>query len=215
MLSFAEEILLLILDDKGAFKEVREDILAHSMGGAVLMDLALQNRIDTDLKNLMLISSKPTGNLILDHAVETISREREVRTTRYWLKVFASRATEIKEEALAQLIEKRILRCEEAKILWVFGVRRYPTVDHVEREEIRTRLRRLILGNDIPDPRDVVLISLIEACRLFSAILTPQELARVRQRVLLLGKLDLIGQEVNRIAREIDHEIALALDNVG
>ncbi len=215
MLSFAEEILLLGLDDTGVFKEVPEDTLAYSLSGAVLMDLALQNRIDTDLKHLMLISSEPTGNLILDRALETISREQRVRTTRHWLKLFAARAKETREQALAQLLEKRILRCEEKKALWVFGVRRYPTIDRVERDEIRTRLRGLILGDEIPDPRDVVLISLIEGCQLFNEIFTPHEFARVRPRILMLAKFDLIGQEVNRLVREIKHEIALALDNVG
>lgn len=215
MLSFAEEIVLLALGDSGTFKKVREDTLAHAIGGAVLVDLALLNRIDTDLKNLMLVSLEPTGNSILDDALKMIGKNRGNRTARYWLKAFAARAKEIKEQVLARLVEKRILRCDEKKILQVFGVRKYTTVDHVEREEIRTRLRRLIFSDDIPDPRDVVLLSLIEACHLFSEILSPQEHARVRPRIRLIGKLDLIGQEVNRMIQEIEREIALALRSAG
>ena len=48
-LRFAEELLLLILnEDYGDLAPVPEPHLNHALAGAVLMDLALENRIDTD-----------------------------------------------------------------------------------------------------------------------------------------------------------------------
>jgi|GEM_PF-5556406 len=47
MLTFAEEIILLSLDDNsGALKELPSLSLPYASGGAVLMDLAMANRID-------------------------------------------------------------------------------------------------------------------------------------------------------------------------
>ncbi|WP_423921338.1 GPP34 family phosphoprotein [Candidatus Poriferisodalis sp.] len=55
MLRFAEEILLLRLrDDDGKLIHVPERTLDRVIAGSVLMDLAMENRIDTDLEKLML-----------------------------------------------------------------------------------------------------------------------------------------------------------------
>ena len=49
MLTFTEEILLLLLDDKdGSFVPIPKVNLGCAIGGAVLMDLAFAYRIDTD-----------------------------------------------------------------------------------------------------------------------------------------------------------------------
>ena len=47
MLIFAEEILLLLDDDSGEFVSTPVWPRRCALAGAVLMDLALQNRIDT------------------------------------------------------------------------------------------------------------------------------------------------------------------------
>ena len=49
-LRFAEEIVLLLLnDDDGKFAQVPAWSLNCALAGGVLMDLALENRIDSDL----------------------------------------------------------------------------------------------------------------------------------------------------------------------
>ena len=75
---------------------------------------------------------------------------------------------------------------------------------------MRTRLRELILGNDIPDPRDVVLISLGKACRLLDDLFTPEEKKRVRTRIAALARLDLIGDELAKSIHEIERSLAIS-----
>ena len=56
MLTFAEEFLLLSHDEKsGQFHDPPALILDTALAAAVMMDLALLNRIDTDLDTLTLI----------------------------------------------------------------------------------------------------------------------------------------------------------------
>ena len=58
MQRFAEEIVLLLLsDDDGRFARVPSWSLEYSLAGAVLMDLALEGRIDTDLDKLVLVDA--------------------------------------------------------------------------------------------------------------------------------------------------------------
>ena len=59
----AEETILLLLDeDTGYLIPLPEWKLACVLSGAVLMDLALENRIDTDTEKLMLIDGSHTGD---------------------------------------------------------------------------------------------------------------------------------------------------------
>lgn len=212
MLSFAEEIYLLALDDKqGIIKPLPVSALDYSLAGALLMELALQNRIDTDLSSLKVVNPQPTGDQLLDETLRELQQKTEPQPTNYWLKYFADQSRRIQEKVLARLIQKGILKQENKRILWVFEVRRYPLLNNKEITEVRTRLRNLILSDEIPDPREVVLINLANACRLLDDIFSDEELDRLRPRITALAKLDIIGQEMFRSIREIERTMAIAM----
>ena len=90
-------------------------------------------------------------------------------------------------------------------------MRRYPLLDNHEVKEVKTRLRELILSKDIPDPREVVLITLGNACRLLDDLFTAEEYEQVRSRITTLARLDLIGQEMAKSIREIERTMAIAM----
>ncbi len=212
MLTFAEEILLLALDDQqGVIKPLPVSAMEYALSGGVLMDLALANRIDTDLKQLRVVDKTPTGDLILDETLRILQSQPIAQTTTHWLSYLAGQAKDLQDRVLKRLVEKGILKLENRKILWVFQVRRYPLQDNREVKEVKTRLRELIKSNEIPDPREAVLISLVNACRLFDEIFTEAELEQYRPRIAALAKLDLIGQEVARSIHEIAQAMALAM----
>ena len=63
MLSIAEEVLLLSVDDEtGIFLYGPDVHIELALSGAVLMDLALLNRIDTDPERLFVVDATPTGD---------------------------------------------------------------------------------------------------------------------------------------------------------
>jgi len=212
MLSFAEEIFLLALNDhEGSIKPLPVSALEYALPGALLMELAFLNRIDIDLQSLRVVDRQPTGNALLDDVLRQIERKSDAQPISFWLAFLAGQAKQIQEQVLAQLTAKGILKMEDKKILWVFKTRRYPMIDNREIKEVKTRLRELILGEEIPDPREAVLISLAHACRLFDDLFSEEEYARVQPRIKALAKLDLIGQEVTRSIREIAQAMALAM----
>ena len=55
---------------------------------------------------------------------------------------------------------------------------------------------RVLFTDEIPDPRDIVIICLADACDVFKNILSQSELSEVQDRIELIGKMDLIGQSV-------------------
>ena len=104
MLRIVEEIIMLLLrDEDGRFLHVPNWSMDYAIAGGVLMDLAMENRIDTDLENLMLVDATPVGDSLLDPTLTEIE-EREKNNTRFWVEHTAQNAYAIREEALSRLI---------------------------------------------------------------------------------------------------------------
>ena len=212
MLTLAEDIILLLLDDdSGKLASIDLMTLNYAMAGAVLMDLALRNKIDTDLESLIVADSTPTGLQMLDTYLDKISGENKENNTRYWLTELSNYGEDIVDSALNMLVEKKILKTEEKKILWVIGTRVYPMVDDKEEKEVKRRIVDLLMSDEIPTPQDVVLVSLIDTCSLFSTILSEKEVQRLSTRIEQIRKLDLIGQEVTKVLERLRSDIAEAM----
>ena len=212
MLTFAEEILLIALDDEtGKFVSMGTQGLAYPLAGAVLMDLALRSKIDADLEKVVVIDSASTGEPLLDGPLQQIASSPEPRSARQWLGRLVPDADVIEEQALARLVERGILRREDRKILWVFSERRYPTVDDTEEKEVKRRLVDILMSDEIPTPRDVALIALVDACELLGAVLSAREVERVAPRVEQIRKLDLIGQAMTDAVWNLRLEIAKSI----
>jgi hypothetical protein len=212
MLSFVEEIVLLALDDKsGKFVDLPPLALDQALAGAVLLELAFQNRIDTDLKHLTLVDQKPLGDSLLDPVLKEIVDAKDKKDAKYWVGVLSSDGDRLRNAALQKLVSHGILKKEEKKILWVIPGRRYPMIDDREEREVRARIRSVISGGEIPSPRDVVLISLASACQLLRTIYSDAELLQNSQRIAAVSKMDLIGQAVSKSVAEVQEAVMRAV----
>jgi golgi phosphoprotein 3 len=211
VLSFPEEIVLLLLDEtNGDFVPLPESVFAIVMSGAALMDLALRNRIDTDLEKMTVVDRTPLGDDILDDALAGLGRKNANLGIVDALYDVAVNAEDYRARALKRLIDRGILKEENGRHLWVFRTRRYPVIDDSEQQEVRARMRQLLLTDEIPDPRDVVLVCLIDACALAGFVLSAAELNAASARVEQLRKMDLIGQAVTKAASETEAIVKFA-----
>ncbi len=208
MLRFAEEIVLLLLNDEnGRLARVSSWSLNYALAGAVLMDLAMENRIDTDLEKLVLIDPSPVGDSLLDPTLADIVAGEE-RDSRFWVERTAGRAEEIREEALARLVNRGILERRDDRFLWVFRSRRYPTVQGEAEKEVKRRIMEVLFSDEIPDPRDVVIICLADACGIFQQLLSRHELNNASARIQQVRRLDLIGQAMSQAIQDIELLVA-------
>ncbi len=72
----AEETLLLLLNEESGYLEpIQGWNLACVLAGAVLADLALERRIDTDLEKLTLVDASSTGDDLLDPVLAEIAQD--------------------------------------------------------------------------------------------------------------------------------------------
>lgn len=213
MLTFSEETLLLLLDDeKGTFFPIPQSTLGCAMAGAVLMDLAFAARVDTDLEHLTVIDANLTGDPTLDYIHEILIRSTKVQKIQYWIETLSQEHSDnIRDNALASLVRKNILKVSEEKILWVFKTRRYPMIDgHAEREA-KLRIVSVLLSDDLPNPRDIALISLVNTCDLLGTILSQHEVNLAATRIEQLQKMNIIGQKIALAIADIDTSIAIAV----
>lgn len=169
------------------------------------MDLALKNRIDSDLTTLTLVSKKPTGDDILDPVLKEIAKEKKTHNPQYWVERIAARAEGISDKAFARLVKMGILDFDSAGF-WSLSKKvsrtgRYPLVDGAPGEEIKQRITRILLTDEIPDPRDVAIIGLLNNCDGVRTLLEPEELETAEQRIELLSGMDLIGRTIGAALR--------------
>lgn len=216
MLRFAEEIILLLLhDENGKFAGVPDWSVRYALGGGVLMDLALENRIDTDPEKLFLIDATPVGDALLDPLLADIAAAEETHDARYWVEYATRSADEIRELALNRLVEKGILERRDEHFLWVFESRRYPVIDDKQEREVKLRIMEVLFSDAVPDPRDVVIIALAHACGLFKELLSKRELEQAMDRIEQVRKLDLIGRTITTAIWDLESSIAMAAQPPG
>ena len=206
MLSFAEEIYLLALDDvTGKIVITSKEVVLNSvLIGAVLSELSFLGRIDNDAENLYILNTDATDSPVLNEVLDVLrkSGKTEVSLSRC-LQVLLPESKNVEQLVLKELIGKGILKQVNEKLFWFFPSRRYPIIDNVEVTDVERRLRNLVLSDEIPAPRDAVLVSLVNACGLFSEILSSRELRRCEGRIEEISKYDMVCQKINELIRQV------------
>ena len=197
MLTLLEEVVLLAVDEEsGELHSCRECWTEYALAAAVLFDMALAGKIDTDTEEIAIIDSAPTGNAIMDRLLEAMAERPELTSVQQWIEEFARRGEVFEGEALDALTGRGILRHEKTKRLWIIDVERFPLLDPQAQEFVRQRLRRAILTDEIPETRDIMLVSLAEACGLLNRIESAAALAERRERIQMLCGLETISRKV-------------------
>ncbi|MCY4651974.1 MAG: GPP34 family phosphoprotein, partial [Dehalococcoidia bacterium] len=95
-LSLPEELILMLLNEEtGYFHQVPGWDLNCAVIGAVLAELSLISRIDTDRDSLILLNQTEVGDPALDPILKTIAEETSQREAQYWIERLAPRAESI------------------------------------------------------------------------------------------------------------------------
>jgi Golgi phosphoprotein 3 len=202
MTSLAEELALLAVEDDGKISYTAgsaEFLIA--LFGACLVDLNNRGRIDADLKELTLLSAEPTGLGHLDWVLERIPQSGGMSVSR-WLLQAHTDSQPLVRLTLGELVKRGILQKSEKQFLWVFNSRRYPVIDGHEQKEAKLRILAGLLIQDIPTPHDTALIGLARVGGLLEGFMSASEVARLAERLDLVGGIDLIVREAEEAIRE-------------
>ena len=199
-LSLPEELILMLLNEEsGYFHQVPGWNLNCAIVGAALAELSLISRIDTDTESLTLVNRTEIGDPVLDSLLEEIAGESEAHNAQYWIERLASHAEEIIDLSLARLVDLNILVHHDgdfwtlAPTAWQSG-RSNGSSGSTASEFVKNRIQRVIFSDEIPDPRDVIIICLVNTCDIFRFIfqLEPAD----EERIAFICKMELIGRSI-------------------
>jgi len=211
-LSLLDELVLMLLNEEnGYFYQVPGWDLNCAVIGAALAELSLLSHIDTDMESLFLLDPTDTGNPALDPILETIAAERVQRNAQYWIERLAPHAETIIDITLDNLVDLRILQHHDGGF-WTLDRTREHTglfsgpTGGAKVLFVKTRIRQAIFHLEIPDPRDVIIISLINTCDVFRFIFQLDDEAE--ERIQFICNMDFLGRS---IAAAVSHNMRSSL----
>ena len=201
-LSLLEEFLLMLLNEEsGYFHQVPGWNLHCAVTGAVLADLSLRFRIDTDEHSLFLVNEAETGMPILDSILKEIASESAQRNAQYWIERLVPRAESVIDLTLDRLVDLKILQHHDGGF-WTLAARTAGRTERLngtaegsgERQFVKTRISRAIFDNETPDPKDAIIISLINTCDVFRFMFQLDD--ESEKRIEFICNIDLIGRSI-------------------
>ena len=198
-LTLPEELILMLLNRESGYflHQIPGWALNCAFIGAVLAELTFRYRIDTDIESLFLIDDTPTGIDSLDPILEAIVDEPERHSTEYWIENLAPRSEVIIDQVLSDLVEREFLAYHEGEF-WTLSrsawQARAGAQDGTSDAFVETRLHMIILSDAIPDPRDIINVSLLHACNALPSLVPFDE--KIEQRVEFICGMDVIGRSI-------------------
>ena len=176
--------------------------------GSVLAELSLLSRIDTDVEALYLVDQSETGNPALDPILKEIASEPTRRNAQYWIERLAPRAESIVDLTLDRLVDLKILEHHSGDF-WTLSPTAWRTdlfnsaTEGTAVQFVKARISNVIFNNEIPDPRDVIIICLVNTCDVFRFMFQLDDAAE--ERIQFICNMDLIGRS---IADAVSHNLA-------
>ncbi len=202
-LTVPEELYLLAVSEtQGNIQPTNYKSFKVALSGAILMDLAKENHIDTDLEKIIIDKKEPTGNEVLDIVFNELQLHNTGQSIKYWIERLTEKSDGYKNMILNSLIRKGVLKIEDKKVLWVFSSRNYPVIDDSEVKEVKSRIHGLILSDDIPDVQDIIIVSMLFYSGMLDLVLTDEEIDQYIDRIEQIAKMDLIGQSISSAIEE-------------
>ncbi|MGJ7440564.1 GOLPH3/VPS74 family protein [Aquipuribacter sp. MA13-6] len=162
----AEDLLLLIMDDADGKPAVDGTAADHALAGAVLAELVAGGHLDHVeparwSKEPRLVRRE--GSVLSDELLA--ERLGRLATPRTGSATVQRLATGLRTMVRDRLVVSGHLRQETHRVLGVFPVSRYPEQEPGHEDRVRGGLGQVLRGERPAAPREVVLLSLLDAVK--------------------------------------------------
>jgi len=163
-LLIVEDLLLLLLDDEtGAI--AGEGTLYYTLGGAVLVELALRGEVAPDDSRTMFngirigaVKGELPSDPLLREAYEKVAKK-----SRGVQELLIDIGSSLRGEVLDRLVERGFIRRETKKVLGIFPTTRMPAQRPEYEAQLLERVRSVLVDGAEPDARTGALAALLSA----------------------------------------------------
>lgn len=211
-----EAITLISLNDEKGNYTAAGGYINYAFGAALLTDLILAERVVIEDDRVKLATNAITDSRALNTVIDQVSRRKKPMKVSSWITTLVQRSTKLYKLCVEKLIKDGILKRREKKILWVFSVNRYPTVDGEPENELRQRVKSLMLDDTTtPDRKERMLLAILLHCELYAGLLDDKsERKRAKARLEALTEDSLMEDHIGKSIREMQTAVMVATSTV-
>ncbi|WP_214406384.1 GOLPH3/VPS74 family protein [Pseudonocardia lacus] len=191
MTTLAEDLVLLLVDPASGRPAVGSPTLDRGLAGALLLDLALRERLAVEgggrRLRLSVVNPSPTGEPVVDVALVELGRA-PLRARR----AVDQLAGRIRGPVFERLEQRGLLVPRRARRWGVLPATVWDVVGERERERLRAGVERVLLHDQPPDVRLTCLVSLLHSVRAEHRVVDGP-VRRIRARAAAIAGDELLG----------------------
>jgi hypothetical protein len=217
MLTLYEELFLLAVDDeKGVVPPSAYKALSFGLAGAVLAELALQNRVRvSEKRRLEVTDASQFDDKFLDKVLGEIGSSDKARKISFWVEQLSTRPNKLRKRVKESLVAKGLIGDEDGQTE-AASPPANPQPVYPSKYEIKSSLRAIILNNGDGDLRRLALLSAARSSRLLQFIFTKDERRFARRCIREKMIREALGNPVAETIEEIDEAVSdVVLDASG
>lgn len=183
MLIVEDLMLLLLHDEHGTIAGAGN--LHHTLGGAMLVELALRGAIEAGEGRANLngpqVSAVP--EVAIDDPLLRSAYDEVALKTRRVQPLLLAIGGGLREPVIDRLVERGLVRREEKRVLGVFRTTRWPAENSQHEADLLEEVRAVLEDGAHPDPRTAAVIALLSSSGALPTLhRTPKWSSRVAQR---------------------------------
>lgn len=172
----AEDLLLLLTDDRTGKLVVSSNRVDVALGGAVLIELSLAHRVDvageaeTVRKGRLIVrDASSTSDVLLDEALAELGEKQGKKPK----DAVAALGKGLRARLHARLADRGLLREESGRTLGIFPTHTWPADDTAHEGSVRDVLVDALRVGAADEPRVGALISLLHALKAVEKVVDP------------------------------------------
>jgi hypothetical protein len=209
-LSLLESLHLLAIEDKKGHFLPDSIAFPYCLGGAALLELSLLDKIEVVGNKVIVKDHHLPKDALLSQLFSLILNKNKAKSLRYWIEVFGNKSRKIRRTTVESLISKGILSKKDSKILWVIPNPKYPTANPTPELNLRKRLTNIITTNELGSIKDIMLISLVDTCKLNSEVYGKKQAKLYKNAIKKLLTDNRQLTEVGKTVKQI-HDLIIVL----
>ena len=212
-LTLKEKFMVLALENQSG--ELVHNTTAFWIGltGAVIFEMVETGILRMTERHLYLVEDKKTADKAFNMVISQLQTYEKPPRIKNLINNLWLDAEKLESYIIKSLIEKGILTEQKKKILWIFTVKRYPTINPNPELQLRKQLTQLVLDNKVPDEESYVLFRLINQCELITEVFGKELKKQVTEYIQQMKEQNDVSGEISQSVKEMELALFSAISS--